>query len=394
MPARQAGRRHAAAAVKATGLPLKHLPVGDLLLDSDNPRFASLPGIDGSQRAILDRIADEIDVSDLLSSMSMGGYYSSSPMIVVPAPHGKHVVVEGNRRLAAVLILLRDERATGQAKRADAFPTSPALLDTMRHLPCIVSPTREIVLPHLGIAHILGNRRWDSYAKAAWAVRVIDKRLFKGGIREISDRIGDRNETLLRMIEGYRITAQLEAEKRFDPRDSAVKGRATAPFPFSWTYTALSFPSIRRYVGLAPDKSPQERAGEAVPIAEDHLDEAADLFLWMFGSKTRKIEPVVGESRDISDLALACENSRARALIKAGKPLSVAIAETKSPVDQLQRAVVDADDAITALLKALTTHFRDLSESDRDDVVRGVRGVHRLSKQAVSVAQGDDGAGR
>jgi hypothetical protein len=54
------------------------VPLADLLLDKDNPRFGFQDNTIVSQDAILDRIVEKFSVDDVLSSLAVNGYFASS----------------------------------------------------------------------------------------------------------------------------------------------------------------------------------------------------------------------------------------------------------------------------------------------------------------------------
>src|SRR5687767_7153431 len=83
----------------------------DLLLDKKNPR---LP--DGYERSdqgeLLHLLAEDYSLIDLGKSIAANGYFSEEPLVTVKqTKQEKWVVVEGNRRLAALLLVQDPERA-------------------------------------------------------------------------------------------------------------------------------------------------------------------------------------------------------------------------------------------------------------------------------------------
>jgi hypothetical protein len=152
---------------------INEIAIDRLDLDPENPRFAGAVGHNPPQKRILDYIAENIGLKDLLSSMSHSGYYVSAPLIGVPK-NGRVTIVEGNRRLATALLLLGDERASSQVNRGKSHPLQKGARERLEVLPVLLVESREKVLPYLGMAHIVGNKTWDSYAKAAWAVSVLE----------------------------------------------------------------------------------------------------------------------------------------------------------------------------------------------------------------------------
>src|SRR3954447_8458419 len=83
------------------------LPIEQLRLDPDNPRFVT--DRDTTNLAeFLPWFNADADLLAVASSIAANGYHAAEPLLVAPRDDGDErlVVVEGNRRFAAVLILL------------------------------------------------------------------------------------------------------------------------------------------------------------------------------------------------------------------------------------------------------------------------------------------------
>src|SRR5271168_3970658 len=99
-------------AVARTTQSIVNVPVENLRLDRENPR---LPSTDiGSEAELVRYLWREMAVDEVALSIAANGFFPEEPLLVVPATKGKKdpgsdkfIVVEGNRRLVAVL-LLRD----------------------------------------------------------------------------------------------------------------------------------------------------------------------------------------------------------------------------------------------------------------------------------------------
>src|SRR5712691_5493934 len=90
---------------------VKWRTLDQLLLDNKNPR---LP--DGFQNAtqpqLLSLLAEDYALPDIGSSIAENGYFSEEPLVTVKHPTlDKWIVVEGNRRLAALLLLANPTKA-------------------------------------------------------------------------------------------------------------------------------------------------------------------------------------------------------------------------------------------------------------------------------------------
>ncbi len=80
---------------------------GELRLDPENPRLPE-EVIGESQSAILRYLFDNAVLDELATSYTNNGFFEHEPLMVARDDH-HYVVLEGNRRLAALKILLQDE---------------------------------------------------------------------------------------------------------------------------------------------------------------------------------------------------------------------------------------------------------------------------------------------
>ena len=103
------------------------LEVEELLFDPENPRLP--PGVGSSQKRIYRYLVDSIGVDDLLQAISSGGFVQADPMIARPHQErpGAHHVIEGNRRLAAVKLLIGEKINDG-----DPEPSVPDISEEQR----------------------------------------------------------------------------------------------------------------------------------------------------------------------------------------------------------------------------------------------------------------------
>ena len=132
-----------------------YLPIHDLSFYSENPRIYSLiqrPGVEPSQDEILNRLRGLDHVKQLIQSIRANGGLTD-PMLV---RGGDLVVLEGNSRLAAYRVLVRNDAiAWGKAK--------------VRLLPSDISD--KLVFALLGEYHIIGRKDWAPYEQAGYLYR-------------------------------------------------------------------------------------------------------------------------------------------------------------------------------------------------------------------------------
>jgi hypothetical protein len=317
-----------------------------LHFDLMNPRYGRRAETVKSETQALDLIVSDFLVDDLLSSISVNGFFDGEPLIARERSKDDYVVMEGNRRLASLLILLGDKRAAGQLKRQTIFGSKLKEYGTTlpTTVPVIVLGKGEKQAPllaYLGTKHIVGPSEWDSYAKAKWMAQMkADSGLT---LQQIKEMIGDVSGLVDRMLEGYYVVEQTRDSGRFDAGQSYVKGRGSNPeFPFSWIYTAISLSGIRRFIGIGDKAAPAPD-----PIPKSHIQDAGDLFEMMFGNRMSEKKPVIKESRDLSDLAKALTDKHKSAKLRQGVPLEIVEDEGRPLAERLSLLIGEAKDRLT-----------------------------------------------
>ncbi|WP_237930479.1 hypothetical protein [Buttiauxella sp. S19-1] len=311
-----------------TELELEHL-----LLDVENPRFGEESSSSDTQIDVLNNIVKNYGVTDVISSIAVNGYFSAEPMVVKKIGKDKYTVMEGNRRLAACLILKGDDRARDQSSLHQQY------IDKYKQhgspkidpIPAIIfedgdEVDKKSLISYLGVRHIVSTKDWDSYAKAAWIARTI-----KDGdmsVNDISTMIGDRNSTIKRLLAGYHFIKQMESTGKYNKEDSVKKGRGSnTSYPFSWVYTLLGYKSVQDFVGLADDPTIPD------PIDVQKLDNAKLLMTAMFGNKNKGQNSQVRDSRNLGILAEVVASPEKVSLLKQGKDVAE-ISDLTQPIEE------------------------------------------------------------
>lgn len=310
------------------------LPLEQLRLDPLNPRFGGLGSAEAAQKEILDRIIATYGIGDVISSLAVNGYFRAEPLVGRRFEDGQITIVEGNRRLAACLVLADDPRAANQK----AIGEQPRALWVAHNKPSIdpvpviifdkAADSREL-LSYLGVRHISASAPWDSYAKAAWVASVVaDSSL---SVSEVAQMVGDKHQTVSRLLEGFYFMQQVEREGQFLPQNSQKSGRGSVTaYPFSWVYTILGYLTTRTFLGL-PEGGPR-----VDPVPADRLPRAGLLCRAMFGDRSQGLSSAVSDSRELGDLAAALANPEKLALLEQGISIS-SITRATRPLDERLR---------------------------------------------------------
>jgi hypothetical protein len=324
------------------------LPTKELFFDHHNPRLAEY-GIteETPEEEILKILWEAMDVRELVQSIAASGFFVHEALIVAEE-NGRLVVIEGNRRLAAVKVLLWD--GVEQTNGWEIPVLSDDARTALETLPAIVS-SREESWRVLGFKHVNGPAKWSSYAKAAYIAEI--HRLYKIPLVEIANQIGDRHNTVQRLYRGLMVLEQAERNKVFDKDD-----RFRTRLAFSHLYTGLDYEGIGEFLNIAP-----KEAETVDPVPRGKIKELGELMVWLYGSKRNKIAPVVeSQNPDLRRLNAVVANREAVAALRAGEELTKAFEVSRPPTAVFEESLLAAKRELTTARGNLTTGY-DLSEA-------------------------------
>ncbi len=276
-----------------------------LFLDALNPRLPS--EIQGkSAEEVLEALRKYFYLDELASSMAKNGYFDEEPLVGIPknlppefqdldydalkenvnynnfleAANTQFTIVEGNRRLATVKLLLRGT--------VNSFPQlSVEIRQDISNLPVVIYPKRKDVISYLGARHIIGVKKWDAYAKARYIASMKDD--YHLSIDEIQKSVGDTTNSARKTYASYKLIELVKDEyENYDV--------SKAKDNFSYLTLALGQGPVKEYIGL-----PKQWGAVNVdsPIPDEKIGKLFFLFSWLFGEGREKSK-VVDESRDIT----------------------------------------------------------------------------------------------
>ena len=242
-------------------------------------------------------------------SIVASGFFPYEPLIVA-CEDGENIVIEGNRRLAAVKLLLD----TGLAQTLELdIPaiTEDAKLD-LQELP-VVLDTREEAWRYLGFKHVNGPVKWSSYAKSIYIAEV--HRRFGIPLEEIAKQIGDTHKTVQRLFRALMVIEQAERLQVFSRED-----RWNKRFASSHLYTGLDYTGISSFIGL---RSESDEDPDPEPVPPEKGEELGELLRWMYGSKRDDIRPIIrSQNPDLRHFNAVVANREAVAALRAGNELA------------------------------------------------------------------------
>lgn len=318
-------------------LGLRRIAVSRLLLDNQNPRLPP-EAVSYSQNELYSLFERYFNLFPIAQSMADNGYFQEEPLIGIPGPDDKIIVVEGNRRLAALKFLIDPEIRRLSKRRDDwekLYEESQKNEHDLAVVPIVVHEKREELRAILGFRHITGTLKWDTLAKARFVNKLIEEE--KGAsFYDIGREVGTRSDTVRRNYVAYRVYKQAKDDFNIDTSDLESR--------FGVFYTALNNANIRKHVGLDLDKSMEKLKK---PIPSKKADELANFISYLHG--TAEIQPVFTDSRNISRLGEILASPEARNILHTTRDFELAYRSTggeeKTLINNLETAHISLTEA-------------------------------------------------
>jgi len=273
------------------------ISVSKLLLDPNNYRFldrkkfkkkaANRSHEDSVQRATLESLEQSYQLDELKHSIMTNGYVPMERVIVVPytAKPDYFLVVEGNRRVAALKSLLNEEQEGVRVLTA----TQRA---SFAKIPCAVLKSTGQSLKHaeriiMGIRHIAGPREWGAYQQALLVGELKDDE--DHDFKEIGEMLGISSVEAARRYRAIGALQQMEDDELFSKK--------AEPAFYRLFHELVALPEVRTRFGWSAEKSEftdMEKAREFFElICGDNKNDAK---LKTYGD-VRKLKGIIGHPK-------------------------------------------------------------------------------------------------
>jgi hypothetical protein len=287
-------------------------------------------------------------VDEVALSIAANGFFQEEPLIVIPRDsdgederNRKYIVVEGNRRLAAIR-LLREPALRAKVKATDLPSIDEESRSKLDEVPVFIYPDRESVWAYCGFRHINGTKPWDSFSKAKYVTSVHQN--FRVSLSDIARRIGDRHATVKRLYRGYTILQQAERESLF-----SVEDRVRNRFYFSHLYTAVDQPEFQGFLGISDSTDPVPRAKRG---------ELKELLTWLYGRKSAGKEPIVRtQNPDLGKLREVISKATPLAALRSGYSLDRAYEISVGDKRRFRNALTSAKVELQQAKATVTTGY-------------------------------------
>ncbi|HQF37127.1 MAG TPA: hypothetical protein PLL26_05825 [Candidatus Dojkabacteria bacterium] len=281
---------------------LKYASLGELFLDPHNPRLGrNNTGENVNQEEVLELMKDWTLDELAVSFLESGGFWPQEALIVVKEKlYGseKLIVIEGNRRLAA-LKLLNDayQKKPISTKWADIIKGRKPVNDLFIKIPYLLASSRDDVDSFLGFRHVTGIKEWRPAEKAQFIAKLIDERGLS--YEQVRRKIGSKAATVRQNYISYRLLLQIEQNAKGIPKENFEER-------FSVMYLSLRTQGVKQFLQIDIMADPPKAK---LPVPKKHLKSLSNFALWLFGND--KTPPLFTDSRLIDDFGKLLESKEA-----------------------------------------------------------------------------------
>lgn len=340
---------------------VEFLPAAYLEFDPENPRLPERLKNESNETTVLEWMIDKGVIQELMVAIGEYGYFVGEPLLVVrkEMDENRYIVVEGNRRLAAVKLLLNPELV---GRKSIAQIAAGARSDRPESVPCVIFPTRDEILRYLGYRHVTGIREWSALAKARYLQQLFPTTQdgsLEDKLRELARAIGSRSDYVARLLTGLSLYEKIEENSFFH-----IDGLNEDTISFSILTTAASYANIANYLGLEDSRDPDLEG-----LNDSRLE---NLTTWIFSKENGKTR--IGESRNLRELNKIVAYPVALSKFEEGTSLSEAVSLTEieeetDNTSKYRKVITDAkarlmlaNDYIDLATGILEDDLSDLSE--------------------------------
>lgn len=331
------------------------IKIANLRLDMYNPRLPkSKQG--KNEKTVIEFLLLEAATSELMESIGENDFFAGEMLLIIPdvTNNGNYVVIEGNRRLAAVMLLNNPSLATVKKQITKEISDNAKYKPT--ELPCLVFDSREDIQKYIGFVHITGKKSWRMLEKARYLFDLRNSETFASlslseASKEIARIIGSRSPYVRKMLISYKLYMIIEDEKFYQ-----IDGLSDSTFFLNYFSDGLQKENIRKYLNIEFDSDS--------PLEHLNYDNLKELVGWWF-KKSEGVSRVIGDSEGMKLLNEVLGNAVALDAFKKGASIYTAYELTNDIDSQFEKKVKEALQAIEladGLSNRIKVFYRELYE--------------------------------
>ncbi len=227
------------------------LDVTNFLLDPNNSRIPD-SGTELSQRDLIADMVENDKVYDLTKNIVDNGYYPVEALIIVEEQKKKYVV-EGNRRLAALKLLLSPEIGPENWERRFRALANRIDPNTIRKVKVIRAPSREAAAPVIMSKHTRSQiESWSPLMQAKFYKNLVQRGLTINDIAEQYNLQPSEITEALQRYTMYSVACTLDL-----PEEIGKKVQNPRGFPITTLDRLYKNPQVNKFLGIDFDENKQ-----------------------------------------------------------------------------------------------------------------------------------------
>jgi hypothetical protein len=164
-------------------------------LDPQNPR---IEGEGLTQSQIRELLLRSENVDELAKQIVDAGGLFPHDQIIVVEELGSHVVLEGNRRICAIQLLLKPSLVPADLRSRFPKNVNQEAIDAIKSVDVLVAPTRQEADPIIARIHTFPSRKsWQPLAKMRYANKHYAE---TNDIDEVAERLSTNPSSVRKLI--------------------------------------------------------------------------------------------------------------------------------------------------------------------------------------------------
>src|SRR5258706_5163106 len=247
----------------------------ELNLDPLNPRLSAAEEGSG-QPKLIEIMIERFKIEEVAESIMAAGYLPFDPLIGLR--EGSVVtILEGNRRIAAIQLLLEPTRAPEKYRDkwlnlSQRLPRN--VRDDLANLEVEVHSKRDDfnVRAYIGFRHVTGVLKWPSHEKASFIAELVDKD--KWTYEQVADRLGSYPRHVEKHYVAYKLVEQSSSLQ--------IDGAKEMENAFGVLLRALQAGGVSDFLGV---KYPNNPKASRKPVPPKKISNLKLFVPWTFGTE-------------------------------------------------------------------------------------------------------------
>ena len=354
--------------------------IDNLYLDPNNPRFWSehtrrhVPDSRIKEPKIQSRVEDQISrhgIEELHFSILRNGFLPLDRIVVRPiaGDRKKYVVVEGNRRLAALRLLRQriDEDTIVEDKAPPEYLDE--LIEQTNNLNVLIfegTDSDDISWILQGIRHIGGIRNWEPAQRAKLVADQIDEQ--SAGFTETGQKFGLSSRAVGRLYRAYKALEQMRGDDEF--------GKAARNDYFSLFEEAYRNRTVRHWLDWSEDK-----------VRFDNASNLKTFYSWITPDEDMEGRRRIHEPKNVKSLGRLIEGDNKMLMSRVDQhDIDIEVAESQANEEALTDTWRQTIERSLALIQSLSVDvISENPEECRDSLIQISAQIGKYIKMAESL---------